>query len=127
MLENVINETTLEKLIDQLILTVEQRIAAEYRVEEITKQPVEQDLQPYLWYISRGNADYHKITVDGIREVPVSYTSNNGLVVLFTPQDTVHTAFLKIVKSEYQTAIIDGILELQDGSQRPFEMDLTGN
>ena len=112
---------------DQLIYTIEQRIAAIYVHEICTDEPM-QSAEPYKWYRRNNTPDgYQSYSIEALGEVPVSYRSNNGFVLSFTSTDTVHIAFLKILKSEYEAGVIDGTLELRDGSQRSFEMDLTGN
>ena len=118
----------MEKLIDQLIYTVDQRIGSAYVEEVWTEQSVNQDTSPYLWYISKGGNKYSKYSVEGLQEVPVSYKSKRGFVVFFTSEDTVHTAFMKIIRSEYHTAIVDGVICTQnqlDGFT--YKLDLTGN
>lgn len=123
-------------LIDQLIYTVEQRIAAAYVEEKWTEKPVEQNIKPYVFYISQGNNKYSRYSVQTLGEIPytynpdrkfLSYYSNNGYCVFFTPEDTIHTAFLKILKSEYENAIINGTV-YREGQPNGFtlELDLTG-
>ena len=104
----------METLIDHLIYVVEQRIGAVYVEEAFTEQSVEQDMSPYSWYVFKGGNEYCKYSVEALQEVPISYKSGKGFVVLFTSEDTVHTAFMKIIKSEYETAFIDGIICTQD-------------
>lgn len=113
-----------EKLIDQLILIIEQRIAAAIFAEKVGEPLKQQDLSPYSWFSPQGGDKYIKYSVQCLQEVPISYTSKTGFLLIFTPEDTVHTAFLKILKAEYSTGIIDGRLALKD---RNFELDLTGS
>jgi len=114
-----------EKLIDQLIFIVEQRIAAALYAEKVEEKPLKhQDLSPYSWFVSQGGDKFVKYTVECLQEVPISYTSKTGFLLVFTPEDTVHTAFLKILKAEYDTGVIDGRLALKD---HKLELDLTGN